>query len=440
MASIGKDPNGHRRILFVAGDGRRKTIRLGKMNAKHAGEFRTKVEDLITAQFANRSMEDETAVWLGKLENKMHARLAAVGLVKPRTTGQTRLIPFLDAYLESRPDYKYRSRENMGQVRRWFIAFFGENVDMRNVGPAEAEDFFAFMQKNDLNENTARRHIGRARQLFRAAIRRGILRTVNPFEGMSVTVRADKERQFFITQEAAAKLIDACPNTQWKLLVALSRYGGLRCPSEHLMLKWTDVDWGRNRIRVPSPKTERHAGKDCRIIPIFPELRPWLLKAFEEAEPGSDYVIVRTRDQSVNLRTHLLRIIARAGLKTWPKPWHNMRSTRQTELAEKYPIHVVCAWLGNSREVAMEHYLQVTDTHYDDAAGVTAPTPEPAKEADEKAAQNPAQYAAASDREEMQTADAQTPAPLKLQGDTASDGYLPDDKYPRPDSNRRPAA
>ena len=80
-----------------------------------------------------------------------------------------------------------------------------------------------------------------------------------------------------------------------------------------------------------------------------------------------EYVITRYRETRQNLRTQLCRIIKRAGLKPWPKPWHNLRSTRQTELAEKYPIHVVCSWLGNSRAVAQAHYLQVTDAHFDQA-------------------------------------------------------------------------
>ena len=75
-------------------------------------------------------------------------------------------------------------------------------------------------------------------------------------------------------------------------------------------------------------------------------------------------MLQRYRDEAVNLRTHFERIIKRAGLKPWPKPWHNMRATRQTELAEKYPLHVVCEWIGNTRAVAQEHYLQVTDAHF----------------------------------------------------------------------------
>ena len=66
--------------------------------------------------------------------------------------------------------------------------------------------------------------------------------------------------------------------------------------------------------------------------------------------------------------THFCRIIERAGLKPWPKLWQNLRSTRQTELAEEFPSHVVCAWMGNSRDVAREHYLQVTDEHFERAA------------------------------------------------------------------------
>ena len=46
-----------------------------------------------------------------------------------------------------------------------------------------------------------------------------------------------------------------------------------------------------------------------------------------------------------------------------------MRSSRETELAEQYPIQVVTAWIGNSIRVAEKHYLQVLDSHFDTASG-----------------------------------------------------------------------
>ena len=70
----------------------------------------------------------------------------------------------------------------------------------------------------------------------------------------------------------------------------------------------------------------------------------------------------------MNLRTRLQWIIKRAGLKAWPKLWQNLRATRETELADKFPAHVAAAWIGNSVAVAMKHYLQVTEDHFKQAA------------------------------------------------------------------------
>ena len=70
----------------------------------------------------------------------------------------------------------------------------------------------------------------------------------------------------------------------------------------------------------------------------------------------------------MNLRTQLQRIIKRAGLEPWLKLWQNMRSTRETELADQFPAHVASAWIGNSVAVAPKHYLQVTEDHFAQAA------------------------------------------------------------------------
>lgn len=189
----------------------------------------------------------------------------------------------------------------------------------------------------------------------------------------------------------------------------MSRYGGLRCPPEHLWLKWADVDWERNTLLVSSPKTEHNDGGDCRLIPLFSELRPHLLQVFEQASEGTQHIITRFRDSKTNLRTHMEGIIKRAGLKPWPRLFHNLRSTRQTELSEKFPGYVVCAWLGNSRAVAQDHYLQVTDAHFARAA----------KEPVEKAAQNPAQSAAVTGGIDQKWHDPENEDRPDLPGDAA---------------------
>src|SRR5262249_55750255 len=119
------------------------------------------------------------------------------------------------------------------------------------------------------------------------------------------------------------------------------------------------------RMRVRSSKQEHEEDGGERWVPIFPELLPHLEEAFERAAPGAVHVVTRYRDNSANLRTQLNRIIRRAGLQPWERPWHNLRATRQTELSGEFPLHVVCAWIGNKEAVAAEHYLQVTDADFE---------------------------------------------------------------------------
>ena len=173
----------------------------------------------------------------------------------------------------------------------------------------------------------------------------------------------------FVSRETIERVIDAAPDAQWRLLIALARYGGLRVPSEALGLRWEDIDWARDRFRVRSPKTEHHEHGAERWVPIFPELLPYLLDAREVAGPGSVWCVTRYRDATQNLRTQFERIIRRAGVEPWPRLWQNLRSSRQTEIADAFPAHVAGAWLGNSVAVAREHYLQVTDEHWERASG-----------------------------------------------------------------------
>ena len=112
----------------------------------------------------------------------------------------------------------------------------------------------------------------------------------------------------------------------------------MRCPSEVLSLRWQDVDWERGRIAVQSPKGERH-GKAVRSLPLFPEVRPYLEEAFSLATPGTVYVIHHNRKpeekrvdgRSCNYRTRFEKIVRRAGLTPWPRIFHNLRASRETE-------------------------------------------------------------------------------------------------------------
>ncbi len=84
-------------------------------------------------------------------------------------------------------------------------------------------------------------------------------------------------------------------------------------------------------------------------------------------------MIARYSGPGVNLRTHLQRILRKAGVDPWPRLWHNLRASRATELCEQFPEHVCNSWFGHTEKVAEAHYRQVLDRHFAKAAGVQCP-------------------------------------------------------------------
>ncbi len=122
---------------------------------------------------------------------------------------------------------------------------------------------------------------------------------------------------------------------------------------------------GRKRILFKGANGKRRA---IRLGKLSVKAAQSILARVEALEAAGLSGTPWDTETEANLRTQLHRIIKRAGLKPWPKCFQNCWSTRETELAEKYPLHVVCSWLGNSQAVAAKHYLQVTDKHFQQAS------------------------------------------------------------------------
>jgi hypothetical protein len=113
----------------------------------------------------------------------------------------------------------------------------------------------------------------------------------------------------------------------------------------------------------------------------------------------------RRAGNQLSIASQFLRILEAAKIPAWPKLFHNLRASRETELADEFPIHVVCGWIGNSPDVARKHSFTVTDDHFARAAG-------------EKAAQNPAQSVHAASRTDLHD-ESETTAPLAFAGGAA---------------------
>ena len=83
-----------------------------------------------------------------------------------------------------------------------------------------------------------------------------------------------------VSREDSSKVIEACPDSQWRTLFVLARYGGQRCPSETLNLRWQDIDWHNQRMVQRQSITPVESLDRFRSFPscypILKKLLSWL--------------------------------------------------------------------------------------------------------------------------------------------------------------------
>jgi integrase len=405
MASVVNDPNGRKRILFVDAEENRKAIRLGKIDRKSAEAVARHVEALLSAKIGGQPLPRDTAAWLGIIGAKLRNKLAIVGLVEKQqrvTVGE-----FLTNWLEGKKSigHKPTSLRAWGQTVAGLVEQFGPR-HLANLAHADGEAFRAAMQTRELRATTIHKRLGHARQMLEDAVRLGHV-PANPWKHVRQRSGDPSERRAYVAVANVERVITQCPNGLWKLLVALARFGGLRVPSEAFSLTWGDVDWERGRLSVPSPKTE-HLGKPHRVIPLFPLLRPHLEAAFEQAPEGSVFVFPDTwRSRAAgndgwagaNMRTMLAKIVRRAGVEPWPRLWHSLRASCESDLAQSFPLATVTKWLGNTPSVALRHYVDPTELAFDRALKWH---PKSGAKNDAPEAQNEAQTTDASNGNESQ--------------------------------------
>lgn len=256
MASISREKNGRRTIQFVGGDGKRRSIRLGKCSQRLAETVQVKVEHLAAALATGGAIDGETARWVGELDDTLHARLAAVGLLKPRLRRPCdglSLAEFINQYIESRPGMKPNTLKNYRQTERSLVEYFGSDRLLTEITPGDCDDWKASQEAKGYAPATIGRNVKRAKQYLRAAVRKKLI-SDNPMQDVQAPAQVNTTRMFYVSREVTERILSVCPDAEWRLIVALARYGGLRTPSETFALTWADVDWRGNGCGFPRPR------------------------------------------------------------------------------------------------------------------------------------------------------------------------------------------
>jgi len=302
-------------------------------------------------------------------------------LVEPEASVQKLAIPtleqFLDGYIERQGKTRKPATVSVWkQVVANLKEFMPAGIRVDEITVGHAKEFHEKLKAKGMATTTIHKRIQFARQFMHDAVDWKIINE-NPFCKVK-TQRNTMKVNEFVPREVVDKLMKKA-DPVWRVILGLSRYGGLRTPSETLSIRWDDIDWEMNRMSIPEPKVAHHQGRGIRSCPIFPELRTILDEAFEIFGEESEYVVAMPGYRAAantemgwknsNLRTAFMRLLRRAGVPAWPRLFHSMRASRQTELQREFPIHVVCSWLGNSPQVAQQSYLLVTEDDFERAAG-----------------------------------------------------------------------
>ena len=388
-----KKNTGKYRIRFTL-DGKEKEMLLPTSDKRVAETVCGMVERLVEQKQTgepNRLLTN----WLKEIPDDLRQRLERAGLVEE--SKRLTVAELYKKFLESKPDSPKTTLTAWGQAYRNLIDYLkGDSRYIDTITIDEAIAFKAWLPKQEkadrpkskrkkpadktssvvygrsgvkgtLSPSTAGRRLGFVKQWFLFAVSRGWLER-SPFENISAPVPVNPARQYFISQEDSEKILEACPNQRWRALFVLSRYIGIRIPSELYTLKWSDVHFsdpskegeaGRGFIYIHDQKRKHHGDEMAlRRSPLWANVERELIALYNEAKEGEEFLFPEVKKSS-NLRTDFVRIVKRAGVEVYPKIFHNLRSSCETEY-ERAGVKptVYCRWLGNSPQIAVRHYVQ----------------------------------------------------------------------------------
>lgn len=268
---------------------------------------------------------------------------------------------------------------------RRLCEFFGSETKVDAITKRDAETFDDSLGRLVKAGRMAAAHrsgiVKRTKTLFNYAVQLEII-AANPFINVKAGKQTNRVRLFYVSESETERILEACEHTnngaEWAAVTALARFQGLRVPSEPRALKWEDVDFvGGKFIKpdIPALRITAQKTKTIRIMPLFPRTKEVLMRLHDEQERAGTlnecpYVLRKVR-MVTNPGTTFKKIVFRAGVEDYPKPFQNLRASAATDVRREYGARAESDWIGHDAAIADEHYDIVTGDILRKAAGLT---------------------------------------------------------------------
>ncbi len=269
-------------------------------------------------------------------------------------TSDIELGAFLEKFLEWSKAVKAREtyRTDLKTAEN-LTAYFGSRTRLSRINTAKAEGFKLFLvEHKGYSKTTANIRLRHAKAMFSKAVEWGHLQT-NPFSRVKPFKESEKLK--YLTPQELKALFSVIEDELHKAYFVLIFYTGMRA-SEAVNLGWEDVDLDKNIIIVRNKANFHTKTYRERVIPIHPDLKPWLEKL---KRINRNKVIHYAHPSNVN---KLFRMYSKkAGVYCTP---HKLRHTFATLLASKgVSIRAIQELLGHTRISTTEIYAKMASDY-----------------------------------------------------------------------------
>jgi integrase len=305
-----------------------------------------------------------------------------------------KFVDFSVGYLEYSKTHRRSYGVEFYYVNRTLVPFFGR-LRLKEIKPFQVELFKQKRLRDGLKKSSINREIGLLKSILNRAVK---LQTIdaNPARDAELFELDDSSvSDRVLSNQEEIKLLVACdeselryraPHLKFVILVAL--YTGLR-RGEILRLRWSDIDFEKNRLRVRKSKTK--AGR--RSVNLNSVLRGKLL-FLNEQEHGEWVFPSPERFQTpgqperhiADVKNAFRRAVRLAGIE-WIT-FHQLRHTFCSRLADAgVPMPVIQDLAGHSSIIMTRRYTHPADELKQKAVEVLITGPNGSEPATEPATQ-----------------------------------------------------
>jgi integrase len=305
-----------------------------------------------------------------------------------------KFVDFAVWYLEYSKTHKRSYGVEFYYINRTLVPLFGR-LRLKEIKPIQVELFKQKRLRDGLKKSSINREIGLLKSMLNRAVKLQLIHAHPAREAELFELDDSSVSDRVLSNEEEIKLLAACdeselryraPHLKFVILVAL--YTGLR-RGEILRLRWSDIDFEKNRLRVRKSKTK--AGR--RHVNLNSMLRAMLL-SLNEQEHGEWVFPSPNRYQTpgqperhiADVKNAFRRAVRLAGIE-WIT-FHQLRHTFCSRLADAgVPLPVIQKLAGHASVTMTSEYTHPADELKQRAVEVLITGPNRAEPATEPATQ-----------------------------------------------------